>query len=582
MHLGGRMLLAGLANVWPGHVSTIRSMLGSLVDKALRSGQTTRVHVIDYLNVLNDPLYQRCTLCSTTIDNADLDVIILFQAVRIACVMHDLGHFPLSHTLEEVIFDCYTENHRRRESEARRQFLKAMDSIVSPTQRSNIRPGELHEYIGRTLTDYILRTAPETNKGFARACFSLAESIATGKGPSHLVAIHGLMSGVLDADRLDYVRRDGYASGFEFGDFDLERILSTVRFRIGRRGRLQLRPTTVAASALESFFLERYRIYEWLVFHPMVVRINLAVQRALRILLEIYFDEEAGDEYEPVRKILKEGSGLSRLWSPLVKEEVYEQFAACDEAWLLTLLRDVQAALRGVTAGKLKRVALKVYLDLVCDRRKEQLRPLWKRQAEYAVFARIVAKYAKSVRRLPGIKEANDKVAVTNRLIEEVVGREISRVGKFAAMRRLEDDVQRVLVGIWDGGIVIDWPGHAFSPYDSTEILDVATGKALPLERLSTLVAGLSGMWDHEVRLRVFWWSRKQENGNCELIQAGSRLRVPTFAKAFAKVLIRWRKKQGSPRVDLGARQKQRGRHPHSAGHYRRYRREPDPAVLRP
>ena len=134
----------------------------------------------------------------------------------------------------------------------------------------------LHESIGRTLTNHIFTNFTEPKpRDFARLCFAIAESIAVPK-PDHplLKCLHSIMSGNLDADRCDYVRRDGLASGFEFGDFDLERILHTLRFfKVGKQ--FDLLPTTAAVSALESFFLERYRIFRWLVFHPKVVELDL-------------------------------------------------------------------------------------------------------------------------------------------------------------------------------------------------------------------------------------------------------------------------------------------------------------------
>lgn len=202
--------------------------------------------------------------------------------------------------------------------------------------------------------------------------------------------LHSIVSGNLDADRCDYVRRDGFASAFEFGDFDLERILLTLRI-VQCNGQFKLVPTTVALSALESFFLERYRIYRWLVFHPAAIQVDVALSRALTLLLEVACGELKGPMYQDIERVLSEAH-FTRLWQSFHEEEHYDFFVGCDEPWLITLLREVQQTISKSERSQgesVKRLALRVYLDLVLDRTK-RLQPLWKRQEDYASFCRQV------------------------------------------------------------------------------------------------------------------------------------------------------------------------------------------------
>lgn len=44
-----------------------------------------------------------------------------------------------------------------------------------------------------------------------------------------------VISGNIDADRIDYLRRDSYYTGVSYGEFDIERILHTIiKYRMGK------------------------------------------------------------------------------------------------------------------------------------------------------------------------------------------------------------------------------------------------------------------------------------------------------------------------------------------------------------
>ncbi|MGH9424978.1 MAG: hypothetical protein ACRD2L_01535, partial [Terriglobia bacterium] len=393
---------------------------------------------------------------------------------------------------------------------------------------------------------------PEERREFAIYCFWIAKEIANpGRflkdDPSGVVkCLHSIVSGDLDADRCDYVRRDGYASGFEFGDYDIQRILSAVRFRRNpeKGKKFELVPTTVATSALESFFLERYRIYKWLIFHPMVVRVNVALARALAILLEIAFREETGGKAEKILQIL-EDTEFDRTWKSLANEDSYHQYALCDENWLLTLLREVQQL--GLSdpsqALPIKQLALGVYLDLVCDRKKEHIQPLWKRQEGYQEFAEKAAEHLNT---LPGISpelvkgEKEDDVAWCNRFMETILMSDVKKKGRVATMRQLEEKIQSSLaLDGWCGGVIADV--LPFTPYESFCVLDTRTNKLVPLEGISMIVRGLSDMWSREIRFRPFWWARKMADGGYQLEQSGRGKPpgVTDFAKAFVGALLK-------------------------------------------
>lgn len=533
MHIGGKMLIAGLANAAKEDLDKFWGSLNRVLEEEMGKVITNSNKIETYLRDSNDSFYRESGFNPT--DCMDMKKIVVLQSLRIACVMHDLGHFPFSHTVEEVLFDLYRSLKNRPSLAAdESEFVTIIDSVLSQSPRP-IKAEKLHEAIGRNLTSHIFRSFPEDgSRSFAVLCFSIAEKIVSANDPV-LKCLSSIVSGNLDSDRCDYVRRDGHACGFEFGDFDLQRILATIRFRTTGQDTLGLLATTIATSALESFFLERYRIFKWLVFHPMVVRVNLALARALTILLEIRLGEKVSLS-EKVNRALHEMQ-LERLWKPLRNSTSYKDFIECDEAWLLTLLRRVQSELRQLPDRlPLKLLALRVYLDLICDRKKDYLHPLWKRQEDYHKFCKkVIAELRSRENRPTKLKLEGDPVVVFNNVLEIMVRDSISE-GKITIMRQLERRIQDSLNARRpEIGIIADI--LSFRPYDKTQVLDTRFNEPLALEELSTIVANLDNMWTKEMRFRPFCWSRKEVDGFYQLAETSGAPADEEFAKAVVEAI---------------------------------------------
>jgi hypothetical protein len=116
----------------------------------------------------------------------------LRQLVRLASLLHDLGHAPFSHGSEEVF-----------------------------------PPGLKHEQytiaiIRRDFTPIIAKYFPDIK----------VEEIVTLLSKGYLgtdrVFLGKIIDGEMDADKLDYLLRDSYYCGVRYGKYDLERILDTV------------------------------------------------------------------------------------------------------------------------------------------------------------------------------------------------------------------------------------------------------------------------------------------------------------------------------------------------------------------
>lgn len=145
------------------------------------------------------------------------------RLVRIAALLHDIGHGPFSHLFENV--------------------LKPLNSI----------DGSVHEYITRKM----ILEDPEIKAILGADRHVIAELLNENKTlvRKDLRLMSDIVSGNLDADKLDYLARDSYFLGVSYGKFDLPRILHTVRSTLDNE---RLGVHVKGLHALENYRLARH------------------------------------------------------------------------------------------------------------------------------------------------------------------------------------------------------------------------------------------------------------------------------------------------------------------------------------
>jgi len=182
------------------------------------------------------------------------------QLVRFAALLHDLGHPPFSHASEELF--------PKGESGKRYKHEDYSIAIIRSELRSAIE-------------DHPLNGA---NYGFR------ADDVAAlvGGSPRAKTGIFwkDLISGQMDADRMDYLLRDSYHAGVQYGRFDLHRLISTirpVRYYDGRAPRLGI--SQGGWHAAEALVLARYFMFTQVYFHKTRVAYDVYLRQTLKELL---------------------------------------------------------------------------------------------------------------------------------------------------------------------------------------------------------------------------------------------------------------------------------------------------------
>ena len=208
------------------------------------------------------------------------------RLIRIAALLHDIGHFPFSHLCEYVY--SYIDLVKHLDPIIESSGVKANDEphVISAIANIDKRKEKDHEH----LSAEVIKKDPEILTILKKAGISPDEvgAIITGDysvsaNPIHVQLLHSS----LDADRLDYLLRDSRQSGVSFGNVELDYILHQMRIE-----RCPIRIDGIeehiecivfderGQHAIEHFLIGRYFHYSQVILHKASMAFE-AIAKAL-------------------------------------------------------------------------------------------------------------------------------------------------------------------------------------------------------------------------------------------------------------------------------------------------------------
>jgi hypothetical protein len=190
-------------------------------------------------------------------------VALVEETMRMAGLLHDVGHGPFGHFFDENYLDTWGIDH---EVIGRTLITRPLGDLVSGLGASPNADFEAGERIDPRWVAYLI--AADELDGFV--------------APAWLAALKPALVGAYSADNMDYVPRDSYICGVATGPVDVQRILH-YSF-ISERG---LTLHAHAAEALYMFLNARLYLYHQVYFHRTVRRIDLQLREVFRPTVEL-------------------------------------------------------------------------------------------------------------------------------------------------------------------------------------------------------------------------------------------------------------------------------------------------------
>jgi len=209
-------------------------------------------------------------------------------ALRITALLHDIGHLPFSHSLEKAapprshlnlppwLGGEGGEGGEGRVGRAKHEDFSLkllLDSSLTPVlsgilQRFELRPEDVAGLLG-------FATPPHGN-------------VFVFEGVDYAPLLRALVAGELDADRMDYLSRDSFFTGVNYGRFDLDWLLHNMEVAfVDNRACLAIGPR--AGFAFEDFLQSRWHMFLSVYYH----RTSTAYEQML-----LRYCQSAGGEFE--------------------------------------------------------------------------------------------------------------------------------------------------------------------------------------------------------------------------------------------------------------------------------------------
>ncbi len=157
-----------------------------------------------------------------------------YFTIRMAALLHDIGHFPFSHVFEGFYKEIEKHPH---------EFISA-------------------ELVGmKTVRDILVKHHPKYNYDI-----EIIQKMIKGDHLTIPLRYVQLLNSKIDADRIDYLLRDSYNCGLIYGNIDIDRIFRNIQL-VKYKGTNVIAISNKANISVDQFLVARYYMYNTVYYH---------------------------------------------------------------------------------------------------------------------------------------------------------------------------------------------------------------------------------------------------------------------------------------------------------------------------
>lgn len=183
------------------------------------------------------------------------------QVLRLAAMLHDIGHGPLSHATEEVMPKLST---LKIDAYKKRKPQKPLDGKASHEDYT------IKFLLDSHLTDILEKQFPDITPYHIATLIdrqlTVDDDFFMDKGLNYRTILSQLVSSEIDVDRMDYLERDAYFCGTNYGHVEMNWLLANFTYHI-KGNEVFLALDKRALYTFDDFLISRHHMYLMIYFH---------------------------------------------------------------------------------------------------------------------------------------------------------------------------------------------------------------------------------------------------------------------------------------------------------------------------
>ncbi len=368
MHLASHMYKSALLNAKSKlRENFLADLYGAIKKIETKLDIDTKINKSNLLE--DDSLYQ--FLIPLKNNKEKYAYLISLQAIRLAGLLHDVGHLPFSHQVEYAMQSIYDKQATLLDANpSQKEFINFYEKITDNKKKV------LHEAMGHEFTkmlfeyEIIENFSDPIDTNYIKIVYEVIENIFKDEnfGGFDFGVLHDIIDSTVDADRLDYVNRDMLASGYIGGAVDL--------LRIAKQTILTSKNNTYHLSFYDSAILDiehmlemRFNLYKKVIFNHQIAKKDAMLENLIVYLANQYFTQEKNDRL----------NDISMLWKFVDANELEKKLdtiSLLDENWLISLFKEEYFKIKYSPSTKNKQKILMVFEEVLFG--KKYFNSLWK------------------------------------------------------------------------------------------------------------------------------------------------------------------------------------------------------------